>query len=65
MPDTNPVTTYLIPAPFQGADGQWYVHVRARNGRIVLQSEGYKERRSAEKLRRHLLAGAEFEAPRR
>lgn len=27
---------------FKGRDGQWYFHVRAANGRIVAQSEGYR-----------------------
>lgn len=31
---------------FQGADKQYYFHLRARNGKIVLQSEGYKRKQS-------------------
>lgn len=30
---------------FQGDNNQWYFHLKARNGRIILQSEGYLERR--------------------
>lgn len=33
---------------FQGADGNWYAHVRAANGRIVWQTEGYIGKESAE-----------------
>jgi len=29
---------------FQGQDGLWYWHVKARNHRIVVQSEGYSDR---------------------
>lgn len=29
---------------FQGQDGLWYWHVKARNHRIVAQSEGYSDR---------------------
>jgi uncharacterized protein YegP (UPF0339 family) len=32
---------------FQGLDGQYYFHLRAENGEIVLQSEGYTRRTSA------------------
>ena len=32
---------------FQGQDGLWYWHVKARNHRIVVQSEGYSDRRGA------------------
>jgi uncharacterized protein YegP (UPF0339 family) len=32
---------------FRGLDGQYYFHLRARNGEIVLQSEGYTRRTSA------------------
>lgn len=31
------------------ANHQWYFHVKARNGKIVAQSEGYKRFRSCEK----------------
>jgi uncharacterized protein len=27
--------------PFKGKDGQWYFHLQAANGEIVMQSEGY------------------------
>jgi uncharacterized protein YegP (UPF0339 family) len=33
--------------PFQGRDGQWYFHLRAANGEIVAQSEGYTRRADA------------------
>jgi hypothetical protein len=32
---------------FQGMDGQYYFHLRAANGEIVLQSEGYTRKASA------------------
>lgn len=28
-------------------DDQWYWHVKARNGRVVAQSEGYKSKQGA------------------
>lgn len=31
------------------ANHQWYFHIKARNGKIVAQSEGYKRFRSCEK----------------
>lgn len=31
------------------ADGQFYFRIRARNGKIVAQSEGYKTKASARK----------------
>lgn len=34
---------------WKGADGQYYFHVRAENGRIVLQSEGYTTKTAATK----------------
>jgi uncharacterized protein YegP (UPF0339 family) len=34
---------------FRGLDGQYYFHLRAGNGAIVLQSEGYTAKASAEK----------------
>lgn len=27
--------------PFKGKDGQWYFHLQAANGKVVMQSEGY------------------------
>lgn len=32
---------------FEGKDGQWYVRLRARNGEIVAQSEGYESEGAA------------------
>ncbi len=32
---------------FKGLDGKYYFHLRAKNGEIVLQSQGYKQRASA------------------
>lgn len=29
---------------FKGEDGQWYARLRARNGRILAQTEGYRRR---------------------
>ena len=34
-------------AVFKGKDDQWYWHVRARNGKIIAQSEGYTTKRDA------------------
>lgn len=35
--------------PFQGKDDKWYWHLRATNGEVVSQSEGYETREGAEK----------------
>lgn len=32
---------------FQASNGQWYFHVRAKNGQIVAASEGYTLRKDA------------------
>lgn len=32
----------------KGEDGQWYFHLKAANGEIVSQSEGYSRREDAE-----------------
>lgn len=34
---------------FMGEDAQWYWNVKARNGRIVAQSEGYRTKQGAVK----------------
>lgn len=34
---------------FRGADGQWYVRRVSSNGRVLLHSEGYRQRQSAVK----------------
>jgi uncharacterized protein YegP (UPF0339 family) len=34
---------------FQGKDEQWYFHLKAANGRIILASEGYHQKQGAEK----------------
>jgi uncharacterized protein YegP (UPF0339 family) len=39
-----PVARFQV---FQGLDGQYYFHLRAENGAIVLQSQGYTRRSSA------------------
>lgn len=39
---------------FQGTNAQWYFHIRARNHKIIAQSEGYKTRASALKTIRVL-----------
>lgn len=52
------MSVYVIGEPFEGDDGQWYFHVTAKHGgEIVLQSEGYTRRASANKAR-HKLATA-------
>lgn len=33
---------------FKGSDNQWYFHLRAANGEIVLQSEGYVRKAGAQ-----------------
>jgi amphi-Trp domain-containing protein len=33
---------------FKGADKQWYFHLKAANGEIILASEGYKRKQGAE-----------------
>jgi uncharacterized protein len=35
--------------PFCGKDGQWYFNLKAANGEIVSQSEGYESREAAAK----------------
>ena len=32
---------------FEGENGQWYFHIKAGNGEIVAQSEGYTVKQSA------------------
>lgn len=34
---------------FKGKDDQWYFHLKAANNEIILASEGYKQKASAEK----------------
>lgn len=34
---------------FQGEDQQWYFRIKAKNGLVVAASEGYKDKRNAEK----------------
>jgi len=49
---------------FQGQDGLWYWHVKARNHRIVAQSEGYSDRRGARRGVEALMraVGAQWDA---
>jgi uncharacterized protein YegP (UPF0339 family) len=35
--------------PFPGKDGKWYFHLKAANGEVVSQSEGYESREGAAK----------------
>ena len=35
-------------ASFKGLDGKFYFHLRAKNGEIVLQSQGYAKKSSAD-----------------
>lgn len=55
MQDEPPVVEPVTPdegvgifAIFQGADAQYYFHLRAANGEIILQSQGYTTLRSAQ-----------------
>ena len=34
---------------FKGKDRQWYFHLRARNQKVIAQSEGYKTKRGAQR----------------
>lgn len=43
---------------FKGTNGQWYWHIKGRNGEIVCQSEGYTRRASAKRAVWNFLAGA-------
>jgi uncharacterized protein YegP (UPF0339 family) len=54
------MTKYKIHIFKSPENGQWYLHIKARNGEIVLQSEGYKSHQSALKLANRLQAGALF-----
>jgi uncharacterized protein YegP (UPF0339 family) len=36
-------------APKKGKDGQWYFHLKGANGRVVMQSQGYKTEAGANK----------------
>ena len=49
--DRNPVPSATSPKfeTFAGADGKTYFHLRARNGQIVLQSQGYASLQAAKK----------------
>ena len=38
-------------------NGEWYFHVKQKNGRITLQSEGYKRKASIVKLIASLKVG--------
>jgi uncharacterized protein YegP (UPF0339 family) len=31
---------------FQGVNQQWYFHIKGRNGKIIVPSEGYKTKQS-------------------
>lgn len=42
---------------FQGKDKQWYMHIIARNGRILMTSEGYKRKAGARHCRNVILRG--------
>jgi uncharacterized protein YegP (UPF0339 family) len=46
---------------FKGKDSQWYLHLKSRNGKITLASEGYTTRahalRAAEKISSELYWG--------
>lgn len=39
------------------ANGQWYFHIKARNNKIVAQSEGYKAKRSCVSMAKRLRTG--------
>lgn len=45
MSDTQPATSDV----FEGRDSQWYWRLRAANGEIVAQSEGYTSKDGAER----------------
>lgn len=50
----------------KGSDGKWYFNIKAANGEIVAQSEGYDRRRSAEhgyNVLRHLVMNASLSNP--
>lgn len=34
---------------FEGKDGQWYFHLRARNGEIICSGEGYTTKQNCKK----------------
>lgn len=34
---------------YSDADNNWYFHIQASNGKVIAQSEGYKQRASAVK----------------
>lgn len=38
-------------------NGQWYWHIRARNGEIIAEGEGYKREASVTKLWARLVSG--------
>lgn len=40
-------------------NGQWYWHIRAKNGEIIVQGEGYKRARSCLRVAQLLLEGME------
>lgn len=46
---------------FKGADNQWYFHLKAANGEIILSSEGYKKKQGAENGIRSVKTNADIE----
>lgn len=47
-PDSNDTPSPGRYDLFKGKDGQWYFHLKADNGRIILASEGYHNKQGAE-----------------
>lgn len=49
MPAMNSQPSKREPAfhVHQGADGQWYWHLKAANGRVIAQGEGHKREADA------------------
>jgi amphi-Trp domain-containing protein len=45
-PNSEALGSYQL---FRGKDDQWYFHLKAANGRIILASEGYHHKQGAEK----------------
>lgn len=45
---------------FRGRDRQWYLRLRAANGRVLMTSEGYRRRAGVLGVVRLLAPGIEF-----
>jgi len=45
---------------FKGKNGDWYFHLKASNGKLILQSEGYKTRATMRRVINSLIKHTAF-----